>query len=404
MQHTVPNSTKIIWITQSPTEQNFVETQDNLEIRYISRIKAKKELNIVDFSYIIEKEVMKLVNKIKYRLPKYIVAIEAPEWEGLLSNYYRAESDKNILKITRIHTPLAVTAELNDLKLDEIKTLQMQKEHKQMLNSNILSAPTNYIYNLTQEKVLKNQGLGIPHIIVPNPIDVNHFSKINNTRAEAVDLFKKYTKCPINPDDFNIFIVGSVEKRKGVEIFIETIPLIINQIPNAHFYFIGHCKENSSSLTANNKFSAEGLLSRFDDKTKHHVHIAGYINHDLMPKIMQAGDLFLICYLGDNFPGVLIEVGLSKRPVIALLKGGIPEMVRDSGKNTLCLTINGNTINEIAKECVSKILEFYKAKEALNLTEHFYQHLLKEFSGTKIISTLKAFYKSRIDSNLSLAK
>ena len=391
-------SIQILWITQSPNTENFVEKRSNTEIRYISTYQGELKLSAAAYSNLLENEVKNAVKKIKFQNKKYKILIESPEWEGLLSSYFQVENDRNILKITRIHTPLAVTLKLSGLQTNSDNELQLKKEYNQLKYSEVLSAPTQYIFNLTNNVVLKNNFSSINKCIIPNPIDVDNFVIVEN-RQQSIKFFREITKCPIDEKNFNIFIVGSVEKRKGVEIVFKMIPKILLRIPNAHFYFIGHCvKDKCDNLTANIKLSAQEIFNSFASQTIPHIHVVGYIEHSMLPKIMGAGDIFPICYLGDNFPGVVTEIGLAKRPLIVLLKGGIPEMIKNSEDEYLCITVKEGTYEEISEEFSDNILKFFNGEaNKSDLPEALKRHLIENFSSKKIVQDLLTFYQHEIE-------
>lgn len=218
------------------------------------------------------------------------------------------------------------------------------------------------------------------------------------SRQKALDDFVTLTGQEMNADNFNIFVIGSVEKRKGSDLVAKMAEEVIKRIPNAHFYFIGHHNPgDGTELTANKKMSVETLRSQLSPAANKNVHFTGYVPHDRLPRIMPAGDLFVISYLGDNFPGVVAEVGLSKRPLLALLRGGVNEML-ETPEGYAALVMQSDSDADIISQGIVQIVAHHKDPAiGVRHAEQLYEKLLKEYGESKVVQQLISTYSKSLD-------
>ena len=240
---------KIYWISESKTN-DFKVISGKLNRIYLGKI---------DFIHRVNHEVLNLINLNKER-----IFIESPEWEGLLYKTYREINLNNVLKITRLHTPLSHTSKFN-LSASKECDAQHEREKKQIEYSDILSSPTFFIKHVVDKCFNLPHDFPVKSKIIPNPINIYDFKPNVNSREESIELFSTLTGVYINKSNFNIFIIGSVEKRKGVEHMLHAIPTILNKINTAHFYFIGNFHNNIDSLNLNKKLSPFNIRSNFSE-------------------------------------------------------------------------------------------------------------------------------------------
>ena len=384
----------VIWISESYTSEKFIEISGNLKRIYIPQKENQKYSLAKDISYEVENE----INEAFKNFGEYArIIIESPEWEGLLSELYSKIKSKQILKVTRFHTPLIVTAKLNGLVLNSEDKKQIEREKIQAISSDLLSFPTNYIKESCLAKMIKEKEFDIPFITISNCIDTKRFFPEFNTRNEAIRAFFELTSVNINPDDLNIFILGSIEKRKGTDLIVSMVEEVVKILPNAKFYFIGHYHiDGDNELTANKKLSVSDLKSSLSINAQQNIFFVGYIDHHKIPSVMQAGDLFIINYLGDNFPGVIAEIGLSKRPLLALPRGGVKEILEVDDKYA-ALIIDGFTSEEIINSGVKQILSFYSSVKDDFLVDMFYKKLIQNYNEDTIVELLLSSYSNSLN-------
>lgn len=335
----------VYWVTRSPGKKDFIETDHKGVVRYYLSaesnynlkpfyrlIQHKDSLDLVEKIVFNQKVASKIYEIINYNKGKNIV-IESGEWEGLCSEVFKNISDPKIIKSVRLHTPLATCIKQNLLERSSSNTYQLIAEHSTIELADCVSACTNFAKsNVINDVLGKDNKKKI--VTIPNPIDITNFFPNLCTRIESVKTLNSFIKSSfIKEDTFNILVVGSVENRKGVNYVMDAIPEICEKIPEARICFIGHCgNERSKNYNANTKLSPQKMFFRIQKKYWKFVKFSNYIDHKALPRVFGCGDLFPIMSLGDNFHGVVAEISLSAKPIIALMRGGVKEMLTNNNR------------------------------------------------------------------------
>lgn len=107
--------------------------------------------------------------------------------------------------------------------------------------------------------------------------------------------------------------VGRLDTPKGLPFLVETIPLVLQQRPAAHFVIIGDGPLSQYLAAA---------LADYD-----HAHLLGFQAN--APTLMQDLDVLLHPAIRESLGNVLIEAGLAAIPAVATAVDGIPEVILD---------------------------------------------------------------------------
>lgn len=83
-------------------------------------------------------------------------------------------------------------------------------------------------------------------------------------------------------------------------------------------------------------------MGRIPAKYYKYIVFANYIDHKLLPDIVASGDLFPIMSLGDNFPGTVAEISLAAKPILALKRGGVAEMLTNRKGKFIAYNLGSN--------------------------------------------------------------
>lgn len=258
--------------------------------------------------------------------------IEIGEWEGQGCQLFPALHSARVLKVARLHTPLAVCMMQNHLSSSATNTYQLISEYETVMNADVVSSSTHYMKEMVEKHFVEGcKSLHHPIIVLPNPVDDALFKSGLVTREQAIALLNSFLPAPfLRNDTFNVLIPGSVELRKGVDLIVQAIPAIVEKCPRVRFCFIGHHGDGGGkNLTANTKLSPADLLRLVPEKVHENISFTGYIPHRLLPAVYQAGDVFPIMSRGDNFPGTVAEIALTSKAIVALQRGGVQEMLTD---------------------------------------------------------------------------
>ncbi len=122
---------------------------------------------------------------------------------------------------------------------------------------------------------------------------------------------------------FEVCAAGTVEHRKGYDLFIEVARQVMAREPNAaiKFTWVGSISDELRA-TVDSVLSVNGLsdVVRFTGES------------DNAPKFIANSDLFLLPSREDPFPLVCIEAGMLGKPVICFADAtGINEVIRNGG-------------------------------------------------------------------------
>lgn len=177
---------------------------------------------------------------------------------------------------------------------------------------------------------------------------VYEFSKVNFNK-ESVDRNLLLNELNIPVDAFIVGGSGTIEWRKGTDLFIQLASKLATLKSDIYFLWVGGYLsgiEEKKILSDIKKFNLESRVIFIGKQTK----------PDSFYSLM---DIFALTSREDPFPLVCLEVALLGKPIICFENsGGIPELVEDDA---------GAVVEfENTSEMAEKIIQFYNDKELLN--------------------------------------
>ncbi|HEY3862557.1 MAG TPA: glycosyltransferase family 4 protein [Verrucomicrobiae bacterium] len=173
------------------------------------------------------------------------------------------------------------------------------------------------VSNFTRDRLLE-MGVRQDHLVViTNGGDHEQFKQLPEVELKAVDgeLAPAGAKWLIT--------VGTVSERKGQDVVIRALPVILQQIPNAHYLCVG-------LPLAQERFAA---LARELGVHKH-VHFAGKVPASRLVPLLNRADLFVMTSrrLANEWEGfgvAVVEAALCGKPAIVSIKSGLAEAIVD---------------------------------------------------------------------------
>ncbi len=200
-----------------------------------------------------------------------------------------------------------------------------------------------------------------------NKIDVT-ISLCNYTRQENINL------CKINPDKIRIIysgidlkkfypikvpstshtitvgFLGNVSHGKLPDLFIRTIPFIINKYPHVRFLFggIGHDLENIKKMA-------------IDLHITSYIKFVGYV--DYVPYFFKNIDIYSFTSIREGLPWSILEAMACGKAIVASPVGGVPELIKDY-KTGLILPLNEP---EILADKIIELIENEDLREYLGV-------------------------------------
>jgi glycosyltransferase involved in cell wall biosynthesis len=199
--------------------------------------------------------------------------------------------------------------------------------------------------------------------VIPPFIDFDRVDKLK-TEVEPLSL-RQGLKIP--PEAFVVGSAGSVEWRKGPDIFVQVATDVIRQNPNVHFIWAGAEREKNIIYKLEYDAKKAGI--------EKHVKFLGPRSNPY--PYFEMMDLFVLTSREDPYPLVCIESLYLNKPVICFEKsGGAPGLVQKykAGKTTGYLNV---------AEMAAEITSCAHAEKSKSLNIDFPQ-LVKEHSVTTV--------------------
>jgi len=152
---------------------------------------------------------------------------------------------------------------------------------------------------------LVNKHFPADYTIIPNGIDIEHFSPDVSPIDEFCD------------GKLNILFVGRMEKRKGLDYLLKAYKQIKQEIPNSRLIVVGP----GTRL----RYKYEKWVAKNGLKD---VVFAGYVSYEELPRYYKTADIFCSPATGrESFGIILLEAMALGKPVVASNIGGYPGVV-----------------------------------------------------------------------------
>lgn len=285
---------------------------------------------------------------------------------------------KGILRIPAIHTiycPLSDNKGMKKPPFFNTKAIVLSLRYL----DKVIAVSRNVANSLHNIGVPKEKIENIPPIIDSKFFNCSY--KRNKIRKEL----------GIHQVDSIILFVGNLIKTKGIDILLESIPLVLKKIPNVKFVITLDLALKDSDYEKKRK-------KELDDKLK----LPPFNNHviqldivDDMAGLIAASDIFVAPFFDtigpSDYPQVILEVMAAGKPVISTMVGGIPEIIKNNITGILIAPKDAqalaNSITYLLEQKDKRIEIGINAKifAASNFSEiHIldrYQQLYKKLSG-----------------------
>ena len=156
---------------------------------------------------------------------------------------------------------------------------------------------------------------------IDRPINVV-YEFLDTEAAASVAQFDVRGQLGIPADAFVLGACGTIEWRKGVDLFVQIARLVVTQCSNAYCLWVGGRYPNTEAILDQSRYDVRKL------RLEGHVIFAD--PKHALPEYHNAMDVFLLPSREDTFPLVCLEAALHERPIVCFQNaGGMPEFVED---------------------------------------------------------------------------
>ena len=256
-----------------------------------------------------------VLQKVKEVISKYSIDIvEAPNFSGEGFGY---SFFKRTPLVTRLHTHFSEAAQFLDEGKGADHYLSCVIEDAAILRSDLVICSTKAHSKLVSEEIGMN-----PDRVERIPLGIPLPSLNNDHGGHTLEL----------PHPAILF-VGRLEKRKGIHTLMQSIPIVLKETPQAHFFIVGrdtYVTDTGVSLQGERRYSfKEKLLQEFPQEYLDRVHFVGYVSNELLERYYQSCDFFVAPSLYESFGFIYVEAMSYGKPVIGCCVGGVPEVVEN---------------------------------------------------------------------------
>jgi 1,2-diacylglycerol-3-alpha-glucose alpha-1,2-galactosyltransferase len=148
-------------------------------------------------------------------------------------------------------------------------------------------------------EAVRRSGADTEIVEIYNPVSVGRYTPSDDLRSQGRDLLG------IDQEAFVVLGVGQLQPRKGVDTFLD----VAAQCPDLTFVWVGGRPFRAMT---------EGIrhINQRIRESGSHVHFAGLVDFEDMPKVYNAADLFLFPSHQENCPMAPLEAAAADLPVI----------------------------------------------------------------------------------------
>lgn len=245
--------------------------------------------------------------------------------------------------------------------------------------------PNNWLYSNFPERILTSGESIRNHLIrlngvtaeqvvsIPPGVDMRRFDP-------SVSGDKIRSELGLKPDQPLIGKIGVIRGWKGHIYFLQAVPLVLEQFPDARFVIVG----------AGPGYEEVKEKSRAPE-LKGSVTVMGH--REDIPEIVAAMNvLVLASFEGEGTPQVILQAFAMKTPVVASRGGSIPELFRDSERGVLTDIKSGKSL----AEGIVKILQ--NPEWAEEIAENAYDYCRKELNWDQKIERTLQVYNDALNS------
>ena len=143
----------------------------------------------------------------------------------------------------------------------------------------------------------------------------------------------RFEPCSRRADgSLDVLFVGRLEPRKGIDTFLDALPLIAGAVPHSRFTIVG---DDAIVAPSGRTFREDFEKSEVGGRMAHVVEFAGVVDEEELAHRYAACDVFVAPSRFESFGLILVEAMRAGKPVVACDASGMREVIGDSGAGVL---------------------------------------------------------------------
>jgi len=160
-------------------------------------------------------------------------------------------------------------------------------------------------------------------------------NKILIAQNHIVDLPNFRVETPLSARPPHIGYFGRLSKEKGIINFIQSLPILLQRLPELQVIIGGNGAQYQYLMTYIN-----------ENNLTDHVKIIGWVPHEDLPKYLNGLRLVVIPSYTEGLPNIMLEAMACGTPVLATPVGAIPDVIQDG--------ITGFIMTDNSPECIAE--------------------------------------------------
>ena len=165
--------------------------------------------------------------------------------------------------------------------------------------------------------------------IIPNGINSEDFDT-PYTKLEARE------KLGVSPDDRIVLFVGTLTERKGPQVLLRAMPIILRDIPDTRVVTVGSSTDYLKSL--------EKLAHNLGIESN--IEFTGFVDDATKVMYYKSADVFVLPSFSEAFPMVILEASVSGLPLVVSNLEAFRAIVEDGYNGIFTKTGNENDLAE----------------------------------------------------------
>lgn len=223
---------------------------------------------------------------------------------------------------------------------------------------------------------IKNGFNGKIAAIIPNGVDLDRFSE--RFLQSEIDKIREGFGFP--SESFIIVTISRLEIKNGTEDIIRALKILPGR------FCLVICGSGSLEEKLKKIVSELGLAER--------VKFIGWINHESLPKILKASDVFIRPSLSEGLGNAFLEAMAAGVTTVGTGVGGIVDFLKDESTGFICLPNNPGNIAEVIEKISS-----YPAEKLADIKKDAERLVCDRYDWNKISLEIKNVFYQVIKNN-----